>query len=152
MRALNQWSMPAKRGLFFESNRVHKWMSLDDKSTIRLPTAVFIALLGASTLGGGGAVGIISDRDNNELSALKDVLQSVRKDIEDVRAAAEAALTIAGQNGARVNDNRQSIQDSERNAWGSVAHEKYSREIDARFNQVERRLTAVEREIDKLQD
>lgn len=115
----------------------------DDANYIRLPTAVFFALIGSVTFGGAGIYGAWGPSDNDQLSA-------VVKDVSDIRETARAALTLATQNGQRVNDNRQLIFDATRSRYSGEDAAKDQRDQGERDAQQERRLMLIERELDNL--
>ena len=121
-------------------------MEENDPSYIKLPTAVALALIGAVGVGGAGAYGVIRPGHNG------DALASIRKDINDIRATARAALTLSTQNGQRVIDTRTLVFDRTQGRYSAEHAAKDWREQEERNQQHERRLRMIERELDKLAD
>lgn len=116
----------------------------DDANYIRLSAPVFIALICSVASGGAGIYGVVGPaRDNNQLAA-------VVEDVSEAREAARASLTLATQNGQRVNDNRQLILDNTRSRYTAEDADGDWRKQGERDAQQDRRLMLLEREIDRL--
>lgn len=115
-----------------------------DANYIRLPTAVFFALIGSVTFGGAGIYGVVGPSGDT------DKLAAVVQDVSEIRDHAREALTLATQNGQRVNDNRQLIFDTTRNRYSADDAAKDWRAQGERDAQHERRLAQLERELDRL--
>lgn len=117
--------------------------SEDDASYIRIPTALAIAIVGSGALFGAGAGRYVGTSDNDQLAAIV-------QDVSEVRATANAALALAGQNGQRTNDNRQLIFDNTRSRYSAEEAYRDWKKQGERDEQQERRLNLLERDIDKL--
>ena len=116
----------------------------DDANYIRLPTAVFFALIGSVTFGGAGIYGVVGPSGDT------DKLAQLNEAVSEIREQARAALTLATQNGQRVNDNRQLIFDTTRSRYSGEDAAKDQRDQGERDAQQERRLMLIERELDNL--
>lgn len=112
-----------------------------DAGYVRIPTTLLIAVISGSTLFGGGVYGIVRPGDY-------DKLKNVREDIAEIRATANAALTLASQNGQRTNDNRQLIFDNTRSRYSADEAYKDWKAQGERDDQQDRRLNLLERQAD----
>ena len=115
-----------------------------DTGYIRIPTALLVAVIGAGPLFGGGVYGITRSANNDQLPG-------IAQDLSDVRATANTALALAGQNSQRTNDNRQLILDNTRSRYSAEdAYRDWKKQAE-RDEQHERRLMLLERDVDKMQ-
>lgn len=123
---------------------------------IKLPISMVVSIFLGLPAAGVSVATLLQENNNNQLSAAVARIHALEQDLPSVKDTARTALQLASESGRRADDNRRFFHDRTEGLYfdkEATADQRKQEARDAQQDdwneQQDRRLTALERDIDR---